>query len=141
MTREEVKEDLQRMKKARVELPSVSPLVPPRVSPLASPVVPPPRLGRSRQMSPEERIRIRGLPSSSAATSEERERVDEEEQGQGETKKARINFLEGRSYIHPAQPHLELAVNDDLEEMRWSEIMNIMMEGGFTDEVLRAGIR
>jgi hypothetical protein len=86
-------------------------------------------------MSPEERIRIRGLPSSSAATSEEREGVDEEEQGQGETKKARINFLEGRSYIHPAQPHLELAVNDDLEEMRWSEIMNIMIEGGFTDEV------
>ena len=50
--------------------------------------------------------------------------VDEEENGQGGTKKERINFLEGRSYIHLAQLHLELRVNDDQDEGRWSEIMN-----------------
>jgi hypothetical protein len=51
MTREEVREDLQKLKKARVASPTEA-------------------AGdrRSRKMSPEERMRIRNLPSSAAAT-------------------------------------------------------------------------
>ena len=63
--------------------------------------------------------------------------VDEEEEAQGEAKKARIsyiNFLEGRSYTHPAEPHLDLKVNDDLEEKCWAEVMNMMIDGNFTED-------
>ena len=93
MTREEVKEDLQRMKKARVSSPTEG-------------------AGhrRSRRLLPEESGRLLGLPSSSTMTEGERtsvsEEVDEEVDAQGLPKKARIsyiNFLEGRSYIHPVR--------------------------------------
>ena len=55
MTREEVKEDLRKLKKSRVDSLAV-----------------PPISRRSRRMTPEERMKIRNLPSSAAATMEER---------------------------------------------------------------------
>ena len=81
MTREEVREDLQRLKQARTEPVSAR---------------------RSRRMTPEERLRIRGLSASAAASPEERAEEaaasapapedDELENAQGETKKARIHL-------------------------------------------------
>ena len=65
------------------------------------------------------------------------EGVDEEAEAQGLPKKARIcyiNFLEGRSYVHPAKPHLDLRVNDDQEEKHWAEVLNMMVGGNFTGE-------
>ena len=66
--------------------------------------------------------------------------MDEEADAQGLPKKARvcyINYLEGRSYVHPAEPHLNLQVNDDQDEKNWAEVLNLMIGGAFTNEMSR----
>jgi hypothetical protein len=125
MTRNEVRDDVQKMKRERTL--------------------------RSRRLSPEERLRILRLRSSAAAAETEEERAereaaaapannpDELEHAQGDTKKARINSLEGTQPLRDRiiaylANHSDLKVNDDLKEAEWDELLTPMMEGDFIDE-------
>jgi hypothetical protein len=127
MTREEVREDVRRMKKL------------------------PERTLRSRRLSPEERIRILRLRGSAAAAADgERAEeaaaaadsptgTDELEQAQGETKKARISSLEGERelklrVINYLANHSSLKVNDDPDEVDWEKAITLLIDGEFADE-------
>ena len=81
MTREEVRNDLRRMRNL------------------------PERTLRSRRLSPEERIRLLRLRAQGQVEADERQaaeaevEVDEQENAQGDAKKARINILDNRESL------------------------------------------
>ena len=129
MTWEELREDFRKLKTARVD--AHAPDLPAYLKPRGT-TTQERREARARDAAEAE------AAEAAAAAAPVSQGVDEEDNGHGDAKKARVNLAEQEDLrtriIGYLGRHSGLKVNDNLEEKKWEEILEMMIEGRFEDE-------